>query len=248
MERVDFSERKARMATSLHIVEIENLSKTYRHTSIIRGINLVIKRGIILGLLGPNGSGKSTLLKMIAGLSRPTAGSILIEGEKPSIATKARVAFLPEPNHLYEWMTVAEIIRFVASFYPDWQEQRATELLQIFKINSCEKVGHLSKGYTARLKLLLTLSRNVPLILLDEPLSGVDPQSRSVIIETILGEYRTQEQTLVLTTHEIDETEAIFDEVAFIKEGRVALYDSAENLRLKYNSSIGQLWEKAFSS
>ncbi len=236
------------MAKSFPVVEIENLSKKYCHSSIINGINLVIKQGVILGLLGPNGSGKSTLLKMIAGLSRPTSGTILIEGEKLSSATRAQIAFLPEHNHLYEWMTVSEIIRFVASFYQDWQEQRAIELLQIFKLNPGEKVGRLSKGYTAKLKLLLALSRNVPLTLLDEPLSGVDPQSRSVIIETILGEYRTEKQTLVITTHEIDETEAIFDEVAFIKEGRIALYDSAENLRLIYNSSIGRLWEKVFSS
>jgi ABC-2 type transport system ATP-binding protein len=235
------------MARNIHIVEIENLAKKYYRTSIIDGINLKIKRGTILGLLGPNGSGKSTLLKMIAGLARPTGGSILIEGEKPSTATKAQVAYLPEINHLYEWMTVAEITRFVASFYQDWQEERATELLEIFKLTPDEKVGRLSKGYITRLKLLLTLSRNVPLVLLDEPLSGIDPQSRSVIIEAILGEYRAEEQTLVITTHEIDETEAIFDEVAFIKEGRIVLCDSAENLRSNYNSSIGQLWEKVFS-
>ncbi len=236
------------MAKSFPVVEIENVYKTYYRTPAICGINLVIKRGTIVGLLGPNGSGKSTLLKLIAGIAQPTTGSIAIEGKKPSTVTKTRLAFLPEQNCLYEWMTVAETIRFVSSFYQDWQEQRVEQLLQIFKLNPGEKVGHLSKGYNARLKLLLALSRNVPLILLDEPLSGVDPQSRSVIVETILGQYHTEEQTLVIATHEIEETEAIFDEVAFIKDGRVALYDSAENLRMNYNLSIRQLWEKVFSS
>lgn len=233
---------------SLNLVEIENLTKVYRRKVILRGMDLSVKRGIILGLLGPNGSGKSTLLKMIAGLSRPSGGSILIEGNRPSTKTKAQVAFLPEFNHLYEWMTVAEMIRFVASFYDNWQQSRAMELIELLKIDPCQKIGMLSKGFNARLKLLLALSRDVPLILLDEPLSGIDPQSRALIVETILGGYCSGEQTVVISTHEINDMEAIFDEVAFIKEGRIALHGSSDTLRSNYNASIGQLWEKVYSA
>ena len=138
------------------------LKKSYFRKHALDGITLNIKKGHILGLLGPNGSGKSTLLKIITGLVRPSSGKVLINGMAPSFQTKAQVAYLPEVDHLYPWMSVREIIDFIAAFYQDWQPDRAAQLLEIMKLDPKQKVRTLSKGQRAQLKLLLTLSRKVP--------------------------------------------------------------------------------------
>lgn len=228
------------------LVEIKDLKKFYFRKHALDGITLNIKKGYILGLLGPNGSGKSTLLKIITGLVRPSSGQVLINGSAPSYQTKAQVAYLPEVDHLYAWMSVAEIIDFVAAFYQDWQPERAAQMLEIMKLDSKQKVRTLSKGQRAQLKLLLTLSRKVPLVLLDEPLSGIDPPSRARIISSIVNEYRAGEQTIIISTHQVGETETIFDEVLFLREGQIALQDSAENLRQQHGVSIQDLWGRVY--
>ncbi len=230
-----------------NIVEINKLHKRYFLTKALNGVDLQIRRGVIVGLLGPNGSGKSSLLKIIGGLVHPTAGKVLINGEKPSIRTKATVAYLPEIDHLYSWMTVKDTISFVAAFYKDWEPERAHELLELIGLELQQKVGNLSKGKRALLKLLLVLSRKAPLVLLDEPLSGIDPPSRAKIIQAIVSEYRVGEQTIILSTHQVGETESIFDEVIFLNNGQVALYDLAENLRAQNNCSMNDLWERVYN-
>jgi ABC-2 type transport system ATP-binding protein len=230
-----------------NIIEINALHKSYFLAKALNGVNLQIKRGVILGLLGPNGSGKSSLLKIIAGLVHPTSGKIMVNGKKPSSHTKAEIAYLPEIDYLYSWMTVKETIDFIAAFYYDWQQERAKELLLLMGLELRQKVGNLSKGKRALLKLLLVLSRKTPLVLLDEPLSGIDPPSRSRIISAIVSEYRMGEQTIILSTHQVGETEAIFDEVVYLRDGKVALHDAAENLRINNNSSINDLWERVYN-
>ncbi|MBC7106115.1 MAG: ABC transporter ATP-binding protein, partial [Firmicutes bacterium] len=190
---------------STYIVEIDGLHKTYFRTRALSGIDLKLERGLIFGLLGPNGSGKSTLLKTIAGLVRPTSGRVLVDGQKPSAATRALVAYLPETDHLYPWMTVRETLDFVSAFHADWEASRAAALLAFMELDAARRVGDLSKGQRARLKLVLALSRRAPLVLLDEPLSGIDPPSRARIIRAVVGEYRLGEQTIVLSTHQVKE-------------------------------------------
>lgn len=234
------------MVENNFIVELQDVRKRYSRAKALDGITLNIKRGQILGLLGPNGSGKSTLLKTISGLVFPDSGDVLVEGQRPSYRTKAKVAFLPEIDYLYSWMTVKEIIDFVASFYSDWQVERAEELVKSLNIEKDQKIGNLSKGQRARLKLLLALSRNVPLVLLDEPLSGIDPPSRASIISSVVTEYRAGEQTIIFSTHEVRESESVFDDVVFLHKGKLKLYDSAENLRSQYGCSIQDLWRKVY--
>ncbi|MDI6907246.1 MAG: ABC transporter ATP-binding protein [Thermoanaerobacterales bacterium] len=229
------------------IVEIDGLCKTYFRARALNGVDLRIERGLILGLLGPNGSGKSTLLKSIAGLVRPTAGRVLIDGRPPSAATRALVAYLPEIDHLYAWMTVRETLDFVSAFYADWDAGRAAELLGAMELDAAQRVGDLSKGQRARLKLVLALARRAPLVLLDEPLSGIDPPSRARILSAIVGEYRLGEQTVILATHAVAEAEGLFDRVLFLREGRVALYGAAENLRAGHGCSIQDLWERVYA-
>lgn len=229
-----------------YIVEIKDVSKRYFRTLALDNVSLSIEKGKIVGLLGPNGSGKSTLLKAICGLVKPSKGTILVDGKRPSVKTKERISYLPEIDHLYSWMTVGETLNFVSTFYNDWQQERAEDLLEFMGLTKDLKVGNLSKGMRGRLKLVISLARSVPLVLLDEPLSGIDPPSRSRILESIVSEYRIGEQTIVLSTHEVSEAEKVFEDVIFLNKGNVALYDSAENLRASYGSSIEELWEEVY--
>jgi len=229
------------------MIELKGVSKRYLLKQALTDIDLQIKKGSIVGLLGPNGSGKSTLLKMAAGLIYPSSGTIRVNGREPDVHNKNHVAYLPEIDHLYGWMTVTETLRFISSFYSDWQADKAAEMLVTMDLDGSQKVKNLSKGMRARLKLIAALSRNVPLVLLDEPFSGIDPPSRSKIIRSIINEYESGEQTIVLSTHSVNESEPMFDDVVFLHNGRVKIYDSAENLRSAYGCSLENIWEKVYT-
>ncbi len=228
------------------MIELNGIHKRYLGKHALKGIDLNIRKGTIVGLLGPNGSGKSTLLKMIAGLIYPTYGSILVNGRKPDVHNKRHVAYLPELDNLYGWMSVQETLRFLSGFYPDWQHEKASEMMDTMELAPNQKVRSLSKGLRARLKLVAALSRDVPLVLLDEPFSGIDPTSRAKIIRLILHEFRSDEQTIVLSTHSIKEAEPMFDDVIFLQNGRIELFDSAENLRAAFGCSLENIWERVY--
>jgi ABC-2 type transport system ATP-binding protein len=229
-----------------YMIELKDIHKKYLLKKAISGIDLQIKKGTIVGLLGPNGSGKSTLLKMMAGLIYPTSGTILVGGRRPDVHNKQHVAFLPEIDKLYGWMTVKETLKFISGFYKDWQAERAAEMLVKMELDENQKVRNLSKGMRARLKLIAALSRNVPLILLDEPFSGIDPSSRAKIIRSIISEFQSDEQTILLSTHSVNESEPMFDDVIFLQNGQVTIFDSTENLREKYGCSLENIWEKVY--
>ncbi len=229
-----------------YMIELKGIQKKYLLKQAIRGIDLQVKKGTIVGLLGPNGSGKSTLLKMMAGLIYPTSGTILVAGRKPDVHNKQHVAYLPEIDHLYGWMTVKETLQFISGFYKDWQAERAAEMVVKMELDENQKVRNLSKGMRARLKLIAALSRKVPLILLDEPFSGIDPSSRAKIIRSIISEFQSDEQTIVLSTHSVNESEPMFDDVIFLQNGQVTIFDSTEDLREAYGCSLENIWEKVY--
>jgi ABC-2 type transport system ATP-binding protein len=229
-----------------NMIELKGIHKRYLLKHALIGIDIQIRKGSIVGLLGPNGSGKSTLLKMIAGLIYPTSGTIRVNGREPDVINKNQIAYLPEIDNLYGWMTVAETLRFISGFYSDWLEEKAAEMLLTMELDESQKVRNLSKGMRARLKLVAALSRNVPLVLLDEPFSGIDPPSRAKIIRSIINEYQSGEQTILLSTHSVNESEPMFDDVVFLHNGRIKIYDSAENLRSEYGCSLENIWEKVY--
>lgn len=228
-------------------VVFDRVSKKFGRLRAIDDLSYTIREGTILGLLGPNGSGKSTMLKLIAGLYRPDSGSVTIDGAAPSPKTKAKVAYLPEIDYLYGWMSVRQIIEYVKAFYPDWDEGKTGEMLKFMGLDPGVKVSRLSKGMRARLKIVLAMSRSAPVVLLDEPLSGIDPTSRSRVLGAIVSEFRADSQTIVMSTHDVVESEALFDEVLFIKGGRVALTGEAEALRAERGKSIQELFEEVFA-
>ncbi|WP_127582893.1 ABC transporter ATP-binding protein [Paenibacillus koleovorans] len=229
------------------MVELSGIQKRYLLKQALGGIDLRIRRGSIVGLLGPNGSGKSTLLKMIAGLVTPTAGTILVNGRVPNVANKHSIAYLPEIDHFYNWMTVKETLQFVSGFYKDWQPDKALQMLETMELDEKQKVRNLSKGLRARLKLIAAFARQVPLILLDEPFSGIDPSSRAKIIRSILREFESSEQTILLSTHSLNESEPLFDEVVFLRSGKIEIHDTAEQLRADYGCSLENIWEKVYA-
>ncbi|MFC4775501.1 ABC transporter ATP-binding protein [Paenibacillus sp. GCM10023252] len=229
-----------------HVAQLRGIHKKYILKHALRGIDLTIQRGRIVGLLGPNGSGKSTLLKMMAGLVYPTSGTIVVNGREPDVHNKQHVAYLPEIDHLYGWMTVTQTLAYISGFYKDWNAEKAAGMLIAMELDSNQKVRNLSKGMRARLKLIAALSRNVPLILLDEPFSGIDPSSRAKIIRLILQEFQSDEQTILLSTHSVNESEPLLDDVIFLQDGQVTIFDTAENLRTEYGCSLEKIWEKVY--
>ncbi len=229
------------------VLELEGLKKRYSSIWALNGVDLKVDKGEVLGLLGPNGSGKTTMLKLIAGLARPTDGRILINGQKPGLASKAHTAILPDVDHIYRWMTVQQAIDYVSSFYEDFDYDKARRLIELMNIETDMQVGHLSRGMSERLKLVLTMSRNAELILLDEPLGGIDPTSRDKIVHAIATEYRWEDSAMIIATHLVRDIESIFDKVLFLKSGQIALYGSADELREKYNGSVEDIFKEVFA-
>ncbi|NLM42374.1 MAG: ABC transporter ATP-binding protein [Firmicutes bacterium] len=226
---------------------VRNLRKKYPKVEALKGISLTLPKGEIWGLLGPNGSGKSTLLKCVAGLVRPDGGEIAVLGAPPSRERKEQIAFVPEVEGLYRWMTVRQVLEFTAAFYSDWQQDSERELLEFMRLDPEAKVSSLSKGMRARLKLVLALARRAPLILLDEPFSGIDPSSRDRIVEGIIRQFKGEEQTMIISTHAVGDTEQLFDAVVFLHEGTIALRGNAEDLRTSRGKSINDLFKEVFA-
>ncbi|CAH2212064.1 ABC transporter ATP-binding protein [Tepidibacter aestuarii] len=228
------------------MIEFINVNKTFKKTKALDDLNLKIETGKIIGLLGPNGSGKSTSLKMIAGLNRPDSGKIVICGQKPCIDTKKDIAYLPEIDYLHSNMNIKQMAEFISSFYYDWDFNKYEELLKVLKLEENMIIGKVSKGMRAKIKLLLAFSRNAKIILLDEPLSGIDILTREEIVEAVIRDYREGEQTIIFSTHEISETENIFEDVIFMEKGKVKLSGNVDDIKMKYNMSLSEVMKEVY--
>lgn len=228
------------------LVQINNLTKVYnKKTMALDHMNFVIPRGKIIGLLGPNGSGKTTLIKLISGLLVPTEGEVLINGNKPGAVTKAQVSYLPERTYFQSSMKVNELIDYFADFYNDFSRERARELLRNLNIDEQARLKTLSKGTKEKVQLIMVMSRNAQLFLLDEPIAGVDPAARDYILRTIITNYNSN-ATILLSTHLISDIENILDEVVFIRNGRLILQDTVENIRAQKGKSVDAYFREVF--
>jgi ABC-2 type transport system ATP-binding protein len=227
------------------MIEFKNISKSFGSTVALDDVSLVFPRGKIIGLFGPNGAGKSTSIKLIMGLNRPDRGEVRVDGENPQ-NKKQDLAYLPEIDHLYPWMNIAQAADFTRTFYADWDETKYRELIKFLNLQEDMKISKISKGQRAKTKLLLTVSRRAPYLLMDEPLSGIDILTREEIINTLIRDYREGEQTIIISTHEIAEVESLVDEVIFLDRGQIKLSGNAEDLRVKRNMSLVELMKEAF--
>ena len=228
-----------------NILECRSLTKVYDTHPVLNGLNLFLPKGQIIGLLGPNGSGKTTLIKLAAGLLTPSSGQILIGGMEPGPQTKAMVSYLPERPYFGGGMQVVEMLDFFCDFYADFDRARAREMLAHLGINEAAKLKTLSKGTKEKVQLVLVMSRNASLYLLDEPIGGVDPATRDYILQTILTNYNT-ESTVLISTHLIYDIEKVLDGFMFIAGGQVILQGSADSVRAQYGKSLDDLFREVF--
>lgn len=227
-------------------IEIKNVSKSYRKWPALIDINLTLPHGKIVGLLGPNGCGKTTLLKILAGLSSDYSGEVKILGDKPDVASKAVVSFLPERSSMNENLLVREALDLYDDFFVDFDREKANNMLHYFKIEPSACIKELSKGIREKLHIALAMSRNAQIYLLDEPISGVDPAARTVILEGIIRNF-SENSLLLLSTHLIADVEAILDEVIFLDRGRVILHQEADLLRQEQGKSVDQYFREVFA-
>ncbi|RKI82108.1 ABC transporter ATP-binding protein [bacterium 0.1xD8-71] len=228
------------------IVQCMGLTKTYGRKIALNQIYLNMERSRIIGLLGPNGSGKTTLIKIMNGLLKPTAGEVLINGQRPGIDTKLRISYLPERTYLNPGMKVIEVIQYFQDFYPDFRMDRAYDMLSRLQIQPNERLKNLSKGTKEKVQLILVMSRDADLYILDEPIAGVDPASRDYILHTIVSNYN-RNASILLSTHLISDVENILDDVVFIKYGSIVLQASAEQIRQNEQKSIDRFFREVFA-
>ena len=229
----------------MSILECSRLCKHYGRVQALDGVDLTLEPGRIVGLLGPNGSGKSTLIKLACGLLTPSEGSVRVCGEKPGAGANALISYLPERMAVPEWMSVKELLAFYADFYDDFQLEAARQMLDALGLASAKQIRQMSKGSREKVQLILTMSRQARLYLLDEPIGGVDPATRDYILSTIIANYNP-EASVVISTHLIADVEKILDEVVFLQEGRVLLHDEVDALREEKGKSIDALFREVF--
>ena len=229
------------------LVEIVGLTKAYdaKHVA-VNNITLTLPRGKIIGLLGPNGSGKTTLIKMLNGLLTPTQGSIIINGKYVGVDSKAQVAYLPDRPYLSGNQKISEILDCFVDFYADFSREKAEEMLRSLNIDPSTKLKTLSKGNKEKVQLILVMSRNACLYVLDEPIAGVDPAARDYILRTIINNYNP-DATVIISTHLIGDIEQILDEVIFMRYGHLVLYTSVDNIREQHGKSVDAYFREVFA-
>ena len=227
------------------LLKCESLTKTYGKITALNSIDLSISRGKIIGLLGPNGSGKTTLIKILNGLLTPTSGRLTISGLTPGAETKAKVSYLPDSSYLNSWMRVEQIVNMFIDFYPDFRPELAYKMLENLDIDPKVKLKTLSKGNKEKVCLILVMSRNAELYVLDEPIAGVDPATRDYIISTIINNYNP-EASVLLSTHLISDIEQILDEVIFINKGVIELHKTVDEIREENGMSVDELFREVF--
>lgn len=227
-----------------NIIEVKNLSKSYGKNKVLNDISISLKPGQIIGLLGPNGCGKTSLIKILTGLINDYSGDVKINGYKPGVESKAIVAYLPEKTYLADWMRPIDAINYFNDFFKDFDKNKALEMVKKFNLPMTQKAKTMSKGMQEKLQLILVMCRKAKLYILDEPLGGVDPASRSFILDTIVNNY-AKDSTVLLSTHLIHDVERIFDHVLMIGKGQV-LFDEDIDRNNEEGKSVEDTFKEVF--
>ena len=227
--------------------KLEDVSYKYplEDREILKNINLDIKKGEFWAVIGKNGSGKTTIIKLINGLLQPTSGQVLINGEKPSPKTKKAVSYLPDTTYLGDNMKIKEVFAMFKDFYSDFDEEKANHLLEDLNLDEKSRLKNLSKGNKEKVQLILVMSRKADLYVLDEPIGGVDPAARDYILKTII-QNRSENSSVLISTHLISDIEDILDDVIFIKDGEILLQEDANELRRKHDNTIDHIFRDQF--
>ena len=229
----------------MNLVKCNKLCKEFDGKQVLSNVNLTIQKGRIIGLLGKNGMGKTTLIKLINDLLTPTSGEVLINGEKPNENSKRIISYLPERTYLDKSMKVSQVINMFEEFYDNFNKEKAIKLLRDLDLDINLKISKMSKGMQEKLQLILVMSRDAELYILDEPLGGVDPATRDYILDTILTNF-SEGASVIISTHIISDIERILDDVIFIDKGKIVLTSSADELRQKEGASIDEIFRRSF--
>ena len=227
------------------LVYLDHVTKNYGHEVALMDVSLNIQPGRIIGLLGPNGSGKTTIIKLINGLLQPSLGNIYIHGQLPSPASKKVVSYLPDTTYLSENIKISDAISYFQDFYSDFNVQRAYQLLNDLHLHPNQKLNSLSKGNKEKVQLILVMSREADLYVLDEPIGGVDPAARDYILRTIIQNRRPNSSVLI-STHLIADIEQVLDEAIFINQGRILLHENTTVMRNLHGKSIDEIFRDQF--
>jgi ABC-2 type transport system ATP-binding protein len=227
------------------MILVQGLSKNYGKTRALNNVDLELKPGHIIGLCGPNGSGKTTLIKILNGLLNDYVGNIRIDGQEIGKHSKSLISYLPDQTYLAGWMNGEDAIRLFRDMYLDFDEERMRMLLDKLKLSSKQSIKTMSKGMKEKFQLALVMSRHASIYILDEPIGGVDPAARELILNTILENYNPN-SILLISTHLISDIESIFDSVVFLKDGEVVLHEDVETLRSTHGKSVDELFREVF--
>ncbi len=221
------------------IIETADLRKHYDGVEAVRGLSLQVPAGSIYGFLGRNGAGKTTTIKLLLGMARPTGGRARVFGlaadeDRASVDIRRRTGFVSDDKDLYDYMTVAEMIRFTAAFFPRWRADLEQRYLRAFALPPGRKVKALSRGMRTKLALLLALCRGAELLILDEPTAGLDPAMTEEVLQALVTHVAAEEMTVFFSSHQIAEVDQIADRVAIIDRGRAVLTGALDDLRESY--------------
>ena len=221
------------------IIETADLRKHYDGVEAVRGLSLQVPAGSIYGFLGRNGAGKTTTIKLLLGMARPTSGRARVFGlaadeDRASVDIRRRTGFVSDDKELYDYMTVAEMVRFTAAFFPRWRADLEQRYLRAFELPIDRKIKALSRGMRTKLALLLALCRGAELLILDEPTAGLDPAMTEEILQALVAHVAGEEMTVFFSSHQIAEVDQIADRVAIIDRGRAVLTGALDDLRESY--------------
>lgn len=227
------------------IIKCRGVSKSYGRKIALDGVELEVGRGRIVGLLGPNGSGKTTFIKLLCGLLQPNCGELAVNGQKIGPETKAQISYLPDRMYFADWMKATDLFDLFRDFYRDFDYDKALAMCRSLGVDPKDKLKSMSKGTKEKVQLVLVMARKAQLYLLDEPIAGVDPAARDFILQTILTNYN-EEGTVLISTHLISDIEKVLDEVVFLREGRVMLHNTVDNIRENEGKSVDALFREIF--
>ncbi|GAA4906503.1 ABC transporter ATP-binding protein [Tessaracoccus lubricantis] len=226
-------------------IKIAHLTKKYGAFPALNDLTLSLEGGQIVGLLGENGSGKTTLLKVLAGALTQYDGDVLVHGRRIGPDTKAMVSFLPDASFLADGDTIDGCVGMFQDFFSDFNEAKCRDLLKFFQLDTHRKLNTLSKGMREKVQIALAMSRDAKVFLLDEPISGVDPAARDVLLQAIVRDL-PEDALLLISTHLIHDLEPVLDSVAFMRHGRILLQGAVDDLRAERNLSIDQLFREVY--
>lgn len=215
------------------MIEVQQVSKAFENEYAVENLSLSIRKGSIYGLLGSNGAGKTTLLKIIAGVYRPEAGSITIN-EKPvyeNVPVKQRMVFIPDTLYFFPHSTIKQMANYYANFYPDWNWPRFEKLQQVFNIDPKRKINRLSKGMKRQVAFWLALSCMPDVLILDEPIDGLDPVMRQKIKNLLFQDVAERDLTVIISSHNLREIEDICDHVGIMHNGKLIIQKELDDLK-----------------